>query len=166
MTIHGDHPFPTDEDVARRLRGRRGGQVSLWTAGAGADRVGLTVSSYVVVLADPARVVAFLDPDSDLGERLGHRGARAVLHLLSWRDREIADRFAGLLPAPGGLFASGEWRQTDAGPRLAGVATWAELTVEDLRSVGWSVEVTCRLDAAEIGADEDPLLHRRGRYHR
>ena len=43
VTIHTTHPFADpDARPARRLRGRLGGAVTLWTAGAGADRAGLT----------------------------------------------------------------------------------------------------------------------------
>ncbi|PVG82764.1 flavin reductase [Nocardioides gansuensis] len=169
MTIHSDHPFATPEgerDQARRLRGRLGGQVSLWTAGAGAERVGLTVSSLMVAPGEPAYVLGLLDPDSDLAQRLT-RGddPRCVVQLLHWWHRDLAEMFAGLMPAPGGAFGHAEWVQTGAGPRLADATTWAECVVSDTRDVGWSVEVTCRLDEVEVGEDDDPLLHRRGRYH-
>ena len=69
MTIHTEHPFDTpdeDRDQVRRLRGRVGGTVSLWTSGAGIERAGLTVSSYLVATGDPGRVVGLLHPDADL----------------------------------------------------------------------------------------------------
>ncbi len=109
MTIHSEHPFlppDDDRDPARQLRGRVGATVSLWTAGAGRDRAGLTVSSYLVAAGDPSRVVAVLHPESDLLERLEETGA-AVVALLDWRHREIADVFAGVMPAPGGPFRAG-----------------------------------------------------------
>lgn len=170
MTIHSDHPFATPEherDQARRLRGRLGGQVSLWTAGSRAARVGLTVSSLMVAPGEPAYVVGLLDPDSDLGRRLTREdGGRCVVQLLQWRHRDLAEMFAGLMPAPGGAFAHAEWLETDAGPRLADATTWAECVVSETRLVGWSVEVTCRLDEVQVGEDDEPLFHRRGRYHR
>src|SRR3954466_4809456 len=65
MTIHTEHPFdtPDDErDPVRRLRGRIGGTVSLWTSGEGIERAGLTVSSFLVATGDPGRVVGLLPP--------------------------------------------------------------------------------------------------------
>jgi hypothetical protein len=44
MTIHASNPFAADPDPVRRFRGRLGGAVSLWTAGDGPGRAGLTVS--------------------------------------------------------------------------------------------------------------------------
>lgn len=170
MTIHSEHPFEDPEarrDTARRLRGRLGGQVSLWTAGEGAGRVGLTVSSLLVSPSAPPYVIGLLDPDSALAEHLGATpGARCVVHLLDWRHRDLSEQFAGQMPAPGGPFAAAAWEQTPAGPRLAGATTWAECTVTDHRELGWYAEVVCRIDAAVLGPDDEPLLHRRGRYVR
>jgi len=45
--------------------------------------------------------------------------------LLHSGDHLLADRFGGQLPAPGGLFAEGNWRDTDFGPVPAGAPTWA-----------------------------------------
>lgn len=170
MTIHSGHPFATpqdDRDLARRLRGRLGGQVSLWTAGCGADRVGLTVSSLLVEPGDPPYVVGLIDPDSDLADHLQDaESPRLVVSLLEWRHRELAQQFAGQMPAPGGLFATHEWVQTPAGPRLADVTTWTSVEVTELRDLGWRLLVTGELGQTEIGSDDDPLVHRRGRYLR
>ena len=129
MTIHSEHPFADPEgarDAARRLRGRLSARVGLWTTGADRGRAGLTVSSMLVVGGEPPLVVGMLDPDSALGEALDV-GDRVVVHLLQWEHRDLAEQFAGLMPAPGGPFAGATWEQTDAGPRLASAATWALL---------------------------------------
>jgi flavin reductase (DIM6/NTAB) family NADH-FMN oxidoreductase RutF len=174
MTIHSSHPFLTPEegrDPVRRLRARIGGTVSLWTAGEGPERAGLTVSSFMVAAGEPSRVLALLHPDSDLLERLEETG-RGVVQLLEWRHRGLAEAFAGLAPAPGGPFRLGEWEQTDWGPRLRGASAWAGFRldrgspVEPLRAVGWSVLVDAVLEHVEIGQERHPLVHRRGRYQR
>src|SRR5262245_47289708 len=161
MTIHTDHPFlPPDEerDPLRRLRGRVGATVSLWTSGSGADRAGLTVSSYFVASGEPGRVVALLHPESDLLERLEETGS-AVLSLLEWRHRELADAFAGTMPAPGGPFRLAEWEQTDWGPRMATVGTWAGLRLDARAShdVGWSRLVEAVRQPVEGGTDRRAL---------
>lgn len=169
MTIHTSHPFlepEGDRDPVRRLRGRVGGTVSLWTAGSSTgDRAGLTVSSWMVAGGEPGRVLALLDPDADLTEVLLATG-RGVVQLLAWEDRDLADVFAGVAPAPGGRWRLAEWLDTDHGPRLGHAVTWASVSVEQDVEVGWSRLVTCTLDAVVIGDDVDALLHRRGRYSR
>ena len=171
MTIHSEHPFlPSDDDdrdPARQLRGRVGSTVSLWTAGAGRDRAGLTVSSYLVAAGDPSRFVAVLHPESELLERLEEAGV-AIVALLDWRHREIADVFAGVMPAPGGPFRRGDWRATEWGPRLASLTTWAgvRLDPDATRDVGWTRLVEASIEHVELGDDAEPLTHRRGRYQR
>lgn len=166
MTIHSTHPFAdADPDPARRFRGRVGGAVTLWTAGDEQDRAGLTVSSLMVALGPEPSVLALLDPDSDLLAVLRDSG-RAVVQLLSWADRQLAEAFAGTAPAPGGPFRQAPFVAEAHGPRLATATTWAGVRLAGERDVGWSVEVTAVLEHVEIGSDDDPLLHRRGRYHR
>ncbi len=119
MTIHTTHPFADPEpDPARRLRGRLGGSATLWTAGRDSGRAGLTLTSVLVVLGQPARVLGLVDPDSDLADAVASTGA-AVVQLLAWTDRDLAEGFAGTAPAPGGVFAQAEFVDTEWGPRLA-----------------------------------------------
>ncbi|GAB3265945.1 flavin reductase family protein [Nocardioides dilutus] len=166
MTIHTTHPFADPEpDGVRRFRGRLGGAVTLWTADSGGGRSGLTVTSLMVALGENARVLALLDPDSDLAEGLEESGA-AVVQLLSWGDRGLAEAFAGTAPAPGGLFRQSEFVDTAWGPRLAAASTWAGLRLETSAEVGWSRLVTCLVEHVEVGEDSDPLGHRRGRFTR
>ena len=170
MTIHTEHPFDTpeeDRDQVRRLRGRIGGTVSLWTSGAGIERAGLTVSSYLVATGDPGRVVGLLHAESDLLDRLEETGT-AVVALLGARDQGLADAFAGTMPAPGGPFRLAEWEQTAWGPRATSSATWLGVRLDPAsrHDVGWSVLVEATIEHTEVGVDEAPLVHRRGRYER
>jgi flavin reductase (DIM6/NTAB) family NADH-FMN oxidoreductase RutF len=165
VSIHSSHPFPTAEDPVRRLRGRLGGAVALVTSGSGDDRAGLTVSSLMVAGGDPAAVLFLVDPDSELGESL-EVGSRAVVQLLAWQHRGLAEAFAGTSPAPGGPFRTGSFEDSGWGPRLVDATAWAHVSVSDLREVGWTLEGTAAVDEVEIGSDEDALLHRRGRWAR
>jgi flavin reductase (DIM6/NTAB) family NADH-FMN oxidoreductase RutF len=163
MTIHTEHPFRDPaSDPLRQLRGRLGGAVSLWTAPGPA---GLTVSSLMVAAGEPAYVVGLLDPDSDLAEAMA-REERAVVQLLQWHHRDLAEAFAGLAPAPGGPFAQAAFEETAWGPRLADATTWAGVALVEAREVGWSSEVTCVVEHVEVADDDEPLEHRRGRYLR
>jgi flavin reductase (DIM6/NTAB) family NADH-FMN oxidoreductase RutF len=162
MTIHSSNPFATDPDPVRRLRGRLGGAVSLWTAGTGSTRAGLTVSSLMVANGDPGRVLGLLDPDSDFREVLEDTGL-AVVQLLEWDDRDLAEAFGGVGPAPGGPFTLGSWTDTSHGPALTD-RTHALVRLESLVEVGWSVLATAVIEDTAVVADHHPLEHRRGRY--
>lgn len=178
MTIHPDHPFAEPEalrDPARRLRGRLGGAVTLWTTGQGTGRTGLTVSSALVAPGAPAHLLGLVDPDSDLALAVETTGT-AVVALLSWEHRDLADAFAGVAPAPGGPFRGSTWQDTDWGPALAGVFAWAGIRLTDPRpEVGWSVLLDGVVEHLHLSPDPDPeaadgpwqpLVHRRGRYLR
>jgi flavin reductase (DIM6/NTAB) family NADH-FMN oxidoreductase RutF len=166
VTIHSSHPFADSEpDEVRRFRGRLGATVTLWTAGSAEERAGLTVTSLMLANGEEPRVLALLDPDSDLAALLEETGV-AVVQLLSWPDRGLAEAFAGTAPAPGGPFRQSEFVDTDWGPRLASASTWAGLRLETTAEVGWSRLVTCLVEHVVVGADTDPLGHRRGRFTR
>jgi flavin reductase (DIM6/NTAB) family NADH-FMN oxidoreductase RutF len=111
------------------------------------------------------RLLALVDPDSDLADVVERTG-RAVFHLLSWRHRDLADAFAGVAPAPGGVFRTGPFAPTTHGPLLGDAATYCPVEVESAVEVGWSLLLTCvvGLGGLVVGADDEPLLHRRGRY--
>jgi len=172
VSIHSEHPFTEPEserDPVRRLRGRLGGAVSLWTTGwttGHTTRTGLTVSSLMVAPGEPARVLGLVDPDSDLFDALQETGT-VVVQLLAWEHRDLADAFAGLAPAPGGPFRAGRWHDSDWGPVLDGVTAWAGVRVDTSDpGVGWSALVQGVVEHVEIGAESAPLVHRRGRYVR
>ena len=169
MTIHSEHPFAQPEserDPVRRFRGRLGGTVSLWTTGEGPARAGLTVSSLMVAAGEPSRVLALVDPDSDLADAVQDNQV-AVVQLLEWEHRNLAEAFAGVAPAPGGPFRLGTWVDTDWGPRLQGASAWAGLRVTgQQREVGWSLLLDAVIEHVEIGEEREPLVHRRGRYVR
>ena len=151
----------------RRLRGRLGGAVTLWTTGdVTGSRTGLTVTSLMVAPGEPARLLGLLDPDADLLEAVLETGT-AVVQLLRWDHRDLADAFAGVAPAPGGAFRMGRWEQTEWGPVLEGVTGYAGVRVATTHEqVGWSTLLDCLVEHVVIGPDEDALTHRRGRYAR
>lgn len=166
MTIHSGHPFADPSpDPVRRLRGRLGGAVTLLTAGSDVEEAGLTVTSLMVAAGEPSRVLALVDPDSDLAAVASETG-RGVLQLLEWPHRMLAEAFAGLAPAPGGPFRQASFEPTEFGPRLSDASTWAGLSLESTTSVGWSLLTTWVIAEVMVGEEREPLGHRRGRYVR
>ncbi|MFT4299994.1 MAG: flavin reductase [Aeromicrobium sp.] len=169
MTIHTDHPFATPEperDPVRRVRGRMPAPVTIWAAGSGRERAGLTVSSVLIADGDPARVIGLIDPDSDLGERLAAGAHTLTVSVLAGGQDQLAEVFAGLAPAPGGPFTTGSWTDTAWGPVLVGSAGWLGVRVDEARrKIGWSLLVEAVIEHAEVAA-ADALAHVRGRYRR
>src|SRR3712207_6667756 len=90
-------PLPNpeaDRSPGRRLRGRLASPVTLWTAPGPA---GLTVSSTLVADGEPARVLGLVDEESEFWAAAEDAGRFAVSPLTP-ADRQLADRFAGLMP--------------------------------------------------------------------
>jgi 3-hydroxy-9,10-secoandrosta-1,3,5(10)-triene-9,17-dione monooxygenase reductase component len=163
MSIHHSDPFATPEgqrSPVRRLRGRLAAPVTLWTAPGPA---GLTVSSMLVADGDPGRVLGLIDEESELWSAIEAAGRFAVVPL-GRSHRQLADRFAGLMPAPGGLFATGDWRDAGHGPLPADTGTWAGCRLATARPFGWALLVEATIERIELGGADEPLLHYHGRY--
>lgn len=161
--IHQTDPFATpagERSPVRRLRGRLAATVTLWTAPGPA---GLTVSSTLLAEGEPGRLLGLIDAESDLWDA-AQRAGRFAVAPLGPPHRQLADRFAGLFPSPGGLFASGDWTETGYGPVPADAGGWAGCRLDSAREYGWSLLVEATVEVAELAGDVPPLLHHRGRY--
>lgn len=161
--IHSTDPFAVPEEEksqVRRLRGRLATTVTLWTAPGPA---GLTVSSAVVADGDPGRLLGLIDEESDFWEAALQAGRFAVTPLTP-ADRQLADRFAGLFPAPGGLFAIGDWNDTEYGPVPAQAGSWAGCRLDASRSCGWALLIEGVIETVRTSHAGSPLIHHRGRY--
>ncbi|WP_091100817.1 flavin reductase family protein [Micromonospora citrea] len=163
VEIHHTDPFAVpagQRSPVRRLRGRLASPVTLWTAPGPA---GLTVSSTLVAEGEPDRLLGLVDPESDLWAAVESAGRFAVAPL-NPSHRQLADRFAGLFPSPGGLFATGAWTETPYGPVPADAGGWAGCRLDAAREYGWGLLVEATIEAVELAEETDPLLHYRGRY--
>jgi 3-hydroxy-9,10-secoandrosta-1,3,5(10)-triene-9,17-dione monooxygenase reductase component len=162
--IHSSDPFATperDRSAVRRLRGRLASPVTLWTA---PGPSGLTVSSVLVADGDPGRVLGLVDEESDFWDAVSVAERFAVTPL-GFGDQQLADRFAGLMPSPGGLFALGDWIETDFGPVPADAGTWAGCRLDGGRPYGWGLLVEATIESIHLGGSPPPpLTHFRGRY--
>lgn len=165
VTIHSEHPFVPpegDRDQLRRLRGRLPAPVTVWAAGEGRRRQGLTVSSLLLAAGEPDRVVGLVDADSDFWAA---GPATWTVNVLGAEHRFLADAFAGTAPAPGGPFTLGDWTDSPWGPVLAGTAGWIGVRLDESepRHVGWALLVEGVVESVTVGS-ADALVHLRGRY--
>jgi 3-hydroxy-9,10-secoandrosta-1,3,5(10)-triene-9,17-dione monooxygenase reductase component len=170
VTIHASDPFATPEDARsplRRLRGRMVTTVTLWTAYAADGRpAGLTVSSTVVADGDPGAILGLIDEESDLYSAMIASG-RVAIAMLRDGDGQLADRFAGILPAPGGLFAEGTWLRTEYGPVRSGLPSWAGCMLASTEPVGYARLVRASVQSVQLDDPAvAPLVRHHGRYVR
>lgn len=169
VTIHHSHPFATgeeDRNPLRRFRGRMTSPVSIWAAAVGGNRAGWTLSSFLVADGDPGEVIGLVDEESALADLLAET-ATVTVNLLGWEQRNLADAFAGVGPAPGGPFALAAWTDTEWGPVLLNSLGWIGARLRpDPDHAGWGLLLRAVVERVEIQADptEDLLCYLHGRY--
>lgn len=152
-------------DDARRLRGRLTSGITVWTAGDGADACGLTVASVIVTEGEPPHVLGTVGDLADLLDAVRATG-RFMVHVLSEADRDLAQRFAGAMPVPGGPFRGVAVDPSAYGPVLSAVSTRAACRLVDEGQRGYPVLVDGAVETAVIGELDAPLAHFRGQYRR
>ncbi len=161
-----EDPFATpaaERRQDRRLRGRLVAPVTVWTAGAGETRAGLTVASVLVVEGEPPRLIGAIDPLSDLREAIETAGGPFVVHLLEAGDRALSERFAG--SHPGDPFEGLDVAETEHGPRLAGDRPVALCRLDTVDAVGHLALVRAVIERIELAADDrQPLAYYLGHY--
>jgi 3-hydroxy-9,10-secoandrosta-1,3,5(10)-triene-9,17-dione monooxygenase reductase component len=166
--IHGTDPYAEPAGQrrdSRRFRGRLAATVTLWTAGVGRQRAGLTVASAMLADGEPPRLLGLIDPLSDLADALADTG-RFTVQLLAYGQQRLAERFSGQLPAPGGVFAQDDWADTDWGPVVAGTPGWAGCRLDASTEFAWSLRIEATVEHLVLAADAPVLGHYRGRYQR
>lgn len=123
----------------------------------------MTASSVTVADGDPWRLLLVVSDTADIFEALTEPG-RFVVQMLEDHDQALADRLAGLTPAPGGLFRGIETEATAFGARLARAETWAGCVTESVQPVGYQHLVIARIEEVTVHELEAPLVYYRGRY--
>jgi 3-hydroxy-9,10-secoandrosta-1,3,5(10)-triene-9,17-dione monooxygenase reductase component len=165
--IHDTDPFKApmaSRKPARRLRGRLAAPVTIWTAGPPDARTGLTISSLLVIEAEPASVIGLVSDTSDLWFALTETGT-FIVHVLDEGGRTLAERFAGLRPSPGGLFVDLEVDDTEHGPVIKSLSTRAHCRVEATEQLGFHRLVRGSIESMDLG-DDPPLVYHRGRFRK
>lgn len=168
MTIHTGDPFPAERGTpnqVRRARSRLPAGVTIWAAGEGRSRGGLTVSSMVVADGEPGLVFGLVKPETDFMDALLETETFTV-SVLRQHHQHLADMFAGLAPAPGGMFRFGDWEQTPAGPGLADALAVIACRLDGLPGhAGYGMLVRGEIGRVEVDEQhDDPLVFHHGRY--
>jgi flavin reductase (DIM6/NTAB) family NADH-FMN oxidoreductase RutF len=164
--IHDEHPFATPmelRDPVRRFRGRLAAPVTVVTAGRGEGRTGLTVSSLLVAEGEPSFIHFLCGTTTDLWDTIGDTGA-FIVHILEEAHRAVSDRFAGIRPSPGGLFAGLDVVDSEYGPELQMLRSRAYCRYEDHREDALHALVHGRVERVELHDLREPLRYFRGEY--
>ncbi len=165
--LGSDDPFATPLEqrrLDRRFRGRLVAPVTVWTAGSGDRRAGLTISSLLLAEGDPAEVLGLLDPLSDLFDVIVECGS-FVVHVLEASDQRLAGMFAGAYPVD--PFEEVEAADGEFGPVIEGTRHTLGCRLLGSAEAGFQMLVRGRVEAPEVVADSgQPLVRYRGRYRK
>lgn len=164
--IHDEHPFRTPPDLrdpVRQFRGRLAAPVTVVTAGTPETRTGLTVSSLLVAEGEPSHVHFLAGTTTDLWYAIEETG-RFIVHVLEGGSRELSDRFAGIRPSPGGLFAGLDVADTEYGPEITGLDTRAYCRYVGHRDDALHALVHGAVERVTLHDLRQPLQYFRGEY--
>lgn len=165
MSVRFEDPFVTPRDERRpdrRLRGRLVAPVTIWTAGAGAERAGLTVSSLLVAEGDPPLILGIIDPLSDFHRAVEESG-RFIVHVLANDEERAARLFAGAYPVD--PFDELAFAEDEFGPFLPGHRPTVRCRFVASETVGFQAVLRGEIASVEPSEDPgDPLAWYRGSY--
>lgn len=164
--IHDEHPFkspPEQRDPVRQFRGRLAAPVTVVTSGGPDSRAGLTVSSLMVAEGEPSYVHFLAGSATDLWFAVQERGT-FVVHILEAGHRDLSDRFAGIRPSPGGLFAGLDVEDTDWGPVIVPLRSRAYCHYVGHRDDPLHALVHGVVDQVTLHDLREPLGYFRGEY--
>jgi len=136
--------------------------VAVVTVDVEGERAGLTVASLVSLALEPPLVGISISTQAALHELLRAAGGFAV-SLLAGTQLGVAQHFARGVP-PIALWHGVEHRDGTRGPLLAGSVGWLECVLADEVTAGDHTFFVGRVERAEAGVDELPLMRLGGDY--
>lgn len=123
------------------------------------------MSSVLVAEGEPSLIVGLMNDTSDLWDVI--QATRSwVVHVLSEDSTELAERFAGRRPSPGGLFVDVDVEASEFGPVLPRFSNRAYCRLLDVSAAGYQRLIRGSIERIETDEFEDPLLYFRGGYKR
>ena len=125
-------------------------------------RLGLTVSSLVLVALDPPLVALSIGRQAAFHELLGEADGFAA-SLLAGDQAGLAQHFARGVP-PIAMWQGLDVRESARGPLLAGAVGWFECSLESRLPAGDHTVFLGLVERVELGADKPPLLRLGGDY--
>ena len=121
------------------------------------------MSSLLVAEGEPSYLHFLVGTATDLWDTLQETG-RFIVHILERDHRDLSDRFAGIRPSPGGLFAGIEVEDTDYGPGIARLRSRAFCRMVGHRDDTIHALVHGEIDDVQLHDLREPLRYFRGEY--
>lgn len=152
----------TGGEELKQVMRRHPAGVSVVTVDLDGERLGLTVASLVSLALEPPLVGISVAKQAALHELLRAAGGFAV-SLLGGGQLELAQHFARGVP-PIAMWHGIDARESARGPLLDGAVGWLECELAGELDAGDHSFFLGRVERAEPGADERPLVRIGGEY--
>ena len=152
----------TGGEELKQVMRRQPAGVSVVTVDLDGERLGLTVASLVSLALEPPLVGISVAKQAALHELLRAAGGFAV-SLLGGGQLELAPHFARGVP-PIAMWHGIDARESARGPLLDGAVGWLECELAGELDAGDHSFFLGRVERAEPGADERPLVRIGGEY--
>ncbi|WP_244557417.1 flavin reductase family protein [Devosia lucknowensis] len=155
-------PTVSDGEFRTAMSGLASG-VTVVTARRGDERVGRTATSVMSLSAQPPALLVSIDIVSRLADLIAKTGGFS-LAMLSTEQTDVADAFAGQVPAEQ-RFAIGDWGAWPSGqPQLRGTVTSLDCEVIGAMETGTHVLFAGAIVEAESDPGRAPLIWQRHGY--
>lgn len=153
---------PHDPKAFRKVMGQYPTGVTIITASADDQDIGLVVGTFTSISLDPP-LVGFFPAKSSNSWPIIEQTGRFCANVLGADQTELcrifaskqADKFGGL-PVP---------RSPSGLPLLEGIVAWIECRIEQVVELGDHYLVVGAVEAMDTGEGENPLLFAQGGYH-
>lgn len=142
------------------------GSVTIVTAGAGAERRGLTATAVCSLSVEPPSLIACVNRQTDGYAAISRFGAFCV-NVIAAEDEALADRFAGRDGARGvDRFAQGNWTTLATGaPVLQGALAAFDCAVVEAIDYNSHTVFIGGVRAIAVAPQRSALIYRAGAYH-
>lgn len=150
-----------DPDTFRSVLGRFASGVTVLTTRDDASDAGMTVSSFCSLSLAPALVLACVDKNADLHDKLS-KGQRVVFNILASSQEALSRRFSEEDESHR-FHGVGLQRDAHGVAVLAGVVAWIEAKIVQKHDGGDHSVFIAEADGATT-SDRRPLLYYRGGY--
>jgi flavin reductase (DIM6/NTAB) family NADH-FMN oxidoreductase RutF len=117
----------------------------------------------MVADGDPPLVLGLINDTTDLFESIVANKA-FVVHVADTGHQRYSEAFAGLRPSPGGLFVSLDVDDGPYGPVISDLRVRAYCRLDGVTRAGSHRIVAGRIEQADLGEPDAPLVRFRGRY--
>jgi flavin reductase (DIM6/NTAB) family NADH-FMN oxidoreductase RutF len=156
--------MPLDPQILRLTMRQWATGVTVVTSVAGADRSGMTVSSFTSVSLEPPTVLVCLNKNTHTHALVAKSGVYAI-SLLAANQEALSNRFAGFEPDLEDRFDGVPIATAETGaPLLVGALAWLDCRVKQSVDTSTHTIYIGEVVDVQVHSEDEPLIYHNRRY--